>query len=100
MAIGIGHVCVDCRTWMMPLKNDIVVLETYEDGGDYKLWSADLGMCPKCKRRMIYGFGASHISEQYLPDFQEIKQRYLDAGILFTVDGCPEGMTRWDGRTN
>ena len=100
MAIGIGLACVDCRTWMLPLKNDIVVLETLEDGRDYKLWSADLGICPKCKRRIIYGFGAACITEHYMEGFRETKELYVKAGILFTVDGCPEGMVRWDGRIN
>ena len=100
MGIGTGRCCVKCKTYLAPLKNDIVVLETFEDHRPYKLWCADLFICPGCKYRLISGFGQEAISEHYMPDFDEIMHKYFMAGILFTINGCPVRLDTWDGETN
>ena len=100
MGIGTGICCVDCKTYYAPYKNDIVVLETLEDMRPYKLWCADLLICPDCKHRIISGFGQQAISEHYMPNFYEILEKYQAAGILFTINGCPRRSDTWDRKTN
>ena len=100
MGIGTGYCCSRCRTSYLPLKNDIVVVETMEDGRPYKLWCADLLECPKCYHILITGFGQKHIAEHYEPDFNEMLTKYQQAGILFTVSGKRHAMNDWNGKTN
>ena len=101
MGIEILPCCVDCQTGYVPLKNDIVVLETMDNKMQpYKLWCADLLQCPLCKSRVITGFGNKCIGEHYEPDFKEKLEKYKKAGILFTISGQREAMETWDRRTN
>ncbi len=101
MSIEILPCCVDCKTGYAPLKNDIVVLETMDDQMQpYKLWCADLVQCPKCKHRVITGFGRQHIAEHYEQDFQSQLERYTEKGILFTISGQRLAMSDWNKVTN
>ena len=70
------------------MKNDIVGLETMDDAMQpYKLWCADRVQCPKCKHRVITGFGKNCIHEHYMEGFREVTEMYAKAGILFTISG-------------
>ena len=101
MGIEILPCCVSCKTGYVPLKNDIVVLETMDDKmRPYKLWCADLLQCPKCDHILITGFGSKSIGEHYQPDFKEKLEKYREAGILFTISGRRLAMKDWDRRTN
>ena len=101
MTIEILPCCVDCKTGYVPLKNDIVVLETMDDlMVPYKLWAADLVQCPKCKHRLITGFGRQQFAEHYEPDFQSQLERYTGNGILFTISGQKLAVDNWDRKTN
>ena len=101
MGIEILPCCVDCRTGYVPLKNDIVVLETMDDDlRPYKWWCADLVECPKCKHRIIVGFGKNHIAEHYEPGFRRDLDKYKERGILFTISGQRLALRDWDGETN
>ena len=102
MGIEILPCCVDCKTGYVPFKNDIAVLEMMSDehSDPYKLWSADLLECPKCNHRIITGFGNRAIAEHYQPDFTETVDKYVDAGILFTIGGKRGAMRTWDKKTN
>ncbi len=86
MSVGIGIACVSCQTYLVPVKNDILVLETDSRGEPYKIWCADLVWCPGCKMEMITGYGSKHISEHYLKSFN-----YYMSKVVFTIKGCPEG---------
>ena len=101
MTIEILPCCVDCKTGYVPLKNDIVVLETMDDQMQpYKLWCADLLQCPKCKHRLITGFGRQQFAEHYEQDFQSQLKRYTEKGILFTISGQRLAMSDWNKVTN
>ena len=100
MSIEALPCCTACRMGYVPLKNDIVVLETMEDGRPYKLWSADLLECPKCNHRIITGFGNKCIAEHYEFDFAATLGNYKEAGILFTISGKRLAMRDWNGETN
>ena len=102
MGIGTGYCCSKCRVAYVPLKNDVVVVETTGDEKDepYKLWCADVLECPLCNHRLIAGFGQQHFCEHWEPDFKENIERYRKNGILFTVSGKRHAMNDWDRRTN
>lgn len=101
MSIGTGFCCVKCQTYLIALKNEVHVLETFEDGiSPYKLWMADLFICPDCNFRMIGGFGRHNYDEHYTATFSENLRKVTEAGLLFTIKGCPRGMISWDGETN
>ena len=100
--IGTGYCCSKCQAAYVPLKNDIVVVETMGDEEDkpYKLWCADILECPKCNHILISGFGQMHFSEHYEPDFGDLMKKAFLAGILFTVSGKRHAMNHWNGETN
>lgn len=101
MGIEILPCCVACKTGYVPLKNDIVVLETMDEQMQpYKLWCADMVECPRCRHRIIVGFGSKNIAEHYEPGFEDALARYKEAGILFTISGQRLALNDWDGRTN
>lgn len=102
MGIGIGLCCSKCRAAYVPLKNDIVVLETTGDKEDrpYKLWCADILECPLCNHILISGFGQRPIALNYHEGFRELVQKYHDAGVLFTVSGKRHALNNWNGETN
>lgn len=101
MGIEILPCCVGCKTGYVPLKNDIVVLETMDDAMQpYKLWCADLVECPKCRNRIIIGFGKTHIGEHYERGFKDMIEKYRERGILFTISGQRLAMNDWDRVTN
>lgn len=86
MSIGIGIACVQCQTYLVPVKNDVFVLETDNNGDPYKIWNADMVHCPKCKMRFITGYGSKWVSEHYMDHFAT----YMKA-VVFTIKGCPAG---------
>lgn len=101
MGIEILPCCVDCKTGYVPLKNDILVLETMDNRMQpYKLWAADLLQCPKCKHRLITGFGQGCIAEHYQDDFNVIFKKAYHSGRLFTISGERGAMQDWDEKTN
>lgn len=100
MGIGTGYCCSKCRAAYVPLKNDIVVLETMEEDEPYKLWCADILECPLCNHILISGFGQRPIALSYRDEFAELVQKYHDAGVLFTVSGKRHAMNTWNGETN
>jgi len=102
MGIEILPCCVSCKIGYVPLKNDIVVLETMDKEAiePYKLWSADLVECPKCNNRIIIGFGRSCMAEHYEEGFDAVLSKCFTEGILFTISGTRLAMNNWDGVTN
>lgn len=51
-----NYVCVKCEREMMPERTGVTVEEHTDDGGPYKIWSADLYYCPKCGHQCLVGF--------------------------------------------
>jgi len=101
MGIEVLPCCVTCHTGYVPLKNDIVVLETMDNRMQpYKLWCADLLQCPKCKHRLITGFGKNPFAEHFEPTFHNQFKKARETGRLFTISGQREAMDNWNGVTN
>ena len=82
MSFGLGYVCVPCKTFLRPRKNDVCVHITMDDGSNYQLWQADLWECPDCGTQSLLGYGANNWAEHYEPDFED----YLDK-VDFTING-------------
>lgn len=87
MSIGPGYVCVGCKTYLRPRKDDIVVLVEMEDGRPYQLWSADLWECPDCGAQVVLGYGQHQWAEHYELDFEEQLQKARARGVVVTVRG-------------
>lgn len=56
-------VCSPCEVEMRPFKNGVVVVD-YSARGPYLLWEADEWACPKCKHKVVVGFGESPIARE------------------------------------
>jgi len=88
MSIGPGYACVPCSTYLRPRKNEITVLETFEDGRPYKIWAADLWECPDCGHQIVLGYGQQCLTEHFKDDFQDYLKR-----VTHTIVGCPKGLS-------
>jgi hypothetical protein len=69
-------VCVGCKIEFRCLKNDIVA-EQLADFGSYRLWSADLWICPDCGHKIISGFGKGPIAEHYQSNYDDVLAQIL-----------------------
>ena len=76
-----------CQTYFRPRKNEIYVLETYDNCTPYKIWLADLWECPDCGTQLIAGYGARAISERYMTNFKVHLKR-----VTHTIIGCPKAL--------
>lgn len=92
-------ICVPCQRFFRPKKNGYYFIEAAPDSGDaapgtaeperwhpYKVWVGDLYECEGCGARIVSGFGQSHITESYRPDFAATIAR-LNASQL-QVNDC------------
>ena len=84
MSLGPGACCVPCKTYFAPAKNDINVLETFEDGRPYQIWKADLLECPDCGHQIVKGYAGSPVSAHFNDNFGEWMKR-----VNVTIIGCP-----------
>lgn len=99
MSIKFQPVCVSCKQQFVPLKNEVVVVET-SDSKPWRLWAADLWHCPTCDHRIIQGFGNNPLADAHLEpdDFDHTFEQYqqmnrpiffcpTERGPLSTFDG-------------
>ena len=55
-------VCVRCKKTLRPFHNGAYLIETFSDNRlIYKIWHCDIYFCPKCKFKIVYGFGDNPI---------------------------------------
>jgi hypothetical protein len=45
--------------------------------GSYRLWSADLWICPDCGHKIISGFGKGPIAEHYQSNYDDVLAQIL-----------------------
>ena len=64
-------ICSKCQINLRPVKNGVEVLEL-ADFGPYRLWEADEYECPRCRIRIITGFGFSPYTEHHKDDFTRL----------------------------
>ena len=74
-------VCSPCEVEMRPFKNGVVVVD-YAERGPYQLWEADEWACPKCKHKIVVGFGAGPVAREGSgEDLSLIVRRAAEAGL-------------------
>jgi len=73
-------ICVNCNREYTPHKNGTLVIE-YAEFGAYKIWSADMWMCPECDHKVIVGFGALAISEHYEKGFKKLLDKIKEDAV-------------------
>lgn len=71
-------ICVNCNQKMGLTKMGVIVLEKFEDGSPYKLWSADLFECPTCGHLIVSQFGDKPMAEHYEKDFKKMFRMFKD----------------------
>ena len=65
-------ICVKCEIEMRPEENDVRVIEWFsEPPQPYKIWCADVWMCPKCKTKIVVGFGQGAYAEHFQEGFEQ-----------------------------
>lgn len=64
------YACAKCNTVMRCEKNEVYVIEM-ADFGPYKIWFADLWICPGCGNEVIAGFAVEPLAEHYEDHFQK-----------------------------
>jgi len=65
-------VCAKCECELKPKSNDVRVVEYFlKPPKPYKIWCADLWVCPKCGVEIVSGFGFKSLSEHYETTFQD-----------------------------
>ena len=58
-------VCVDCEKEMLPHRTGAIVEEHTDDGGPYKIWSADVYRCSSCGQEVIARFARDPIAHHH-----------------------------------
>ena len=70
------QVCVNCSTEFKIEKNGVYVVEMFNNPPQpYKIWSADLWKCPKCKQEIIAGFGMQALAEHFQEHFNGMLEK-------------------------
>jgi hypothetical protein len=75
-----SNVYCTCGTFMRVSCNGVTVEETLEDGAPYKLWRADLYVCPACKSSVVVGFAHKPIAEHFQSEYTLIRDEAMEAG--------------------
>lgn len=60
-----NYICVLCEKEMVLQKAGVFVEEHMDDGSPYKIWAADLRVCPKCGHRCLVGFGNQPLAHHH-----------------------------------
>ena len=88
-------VCLRCHRFLKVKKNGVVIeegrpLTGQRDGpwGPYKLWQADLWVCPGCGVEIVMGFGRGPLSEHFRPDYETERESWRGDLLPGRVDDC------------
>lgn len=92
-------ICVKCRVFFHPKKNDYWFTEgmptvtdapkgneSPESWKPYKIWAADLYECPVCMAQILSGFGKEPIKVHHEEDFEDMRLRLK--ATQFMVNDC------------
>lgn len=112
MSYPLKPVCVKCGLFYRPEKNGYMFEEgmpidsmaafyhandrTEFDGKSfapnwksYKIWRGDKWRCVGCENEIVVGFANCPISEHYMGDYQQLREKLIEAGELETfVSDC------------
>ena len=70
-----SSVLCGCGRFMQVKKNSVTVEELLDDGCPYKLWDADLFICPECEVEIIAGFAREPLVEHWQPTYDLLRKR-------------------------
>lgn len=83
-------ICMTCQLFYRPHRNGTYFTESMHDNRGvwkpYKVWVGDLWKCKGCGHEIIVGVGFCAVSEHYMDDFDEIRQRTGAKGI--NINDC------------
>lgn len=100
MSYPLKPVCVKCQKFYRPEKNGYMFEEGMPSGDDphnkfeagwtsYKIWRGDKWKCQGCDAEIVVGFADRPVSEHYMGDYKELREKLIDAGLLETfVSDC------------
>ena len=75
--MNLDEYCYPCRRKMKVDQTGIEILEMTEKGEPYKLWSADVLICPVCGQTIVTRLGNEPKSQQGQKGFaQEVKMAW------------------------
>ncbi len=88
-----GLACVPCGKFFRIVKNGFIVEEgmpNERDGtwGPYKLWRADLYICPSCGTKVVTGFAANPFAEHFEDRYKEQAEKYPPQLRVNDCGGC------------
>jgi len=86
--------CYDCLVEMKCVQNGIYVIEQDDKGYPYKLWSADLWMCPECGATVIRNFADRPICH-YSADRERFDKELADARAVEAMVVSIANPTEW-----
>lgn len=76
------YACVKCKKQMRCEKGGVFVIEM-ADFGPYKIWRADVWVCPDCRQETICGFGVAPLAEHYEDRFAKILEDAKASGRVY-----------------
>ena len=80
-------VCKKCETELKPEKNDIRLVDTFQDPPQpCKIWSADLWKCPGCGYEVVVGFGQGAIMEHWEDGFAGYLERCQRGTVIYNTE--------------
>ena len=75
-------VCVKCNVEFRPKQNGVTVADYFMKNSQiYKLWEADLYVCPKCGMEIVVGFGQNAYAEHHSDDCEDKVFKTMEAGL-------------------
>lgn len=75
-------ICVKCEREFQ-MEKDCVVSELYQKNTKiYKLWSADLWICPVCGNIIVHGFASKPFMEEFSGDCEAEVKKLLKEGKI------------------
>jgi len=64
--------CVKCQVEYVQIGIGVYAIETFLDKEPYKIWRADMWACPKCRHKVLDGYGKNPIAMHFEEKFQEV----------------------------
>lgn len=93
-------VCVGDEVEYRILENGIYLIElAYDPPEPYKMWLADLWMCPVCGHKLVHGYGHEP-KEHFEQDFNYYVERAIEKGTVvyqYELRNAPSRKEQADG---
>lgn len=74
--------CVPCKAEMECIKNGVRVIERFEDGTPYQVWSGDLYRCPTCGNQVVPQYGFKPVAQHWQDTFHKQLMDWRELDLL------------------